>query len=175
MKTVAILAIIGAILCGIFGYGAYAYINAHNQQEPVAQAIEPAEQAPQPPTPEEILQLVNEERAKVGVPPLQVFEPAMQSAQFKAEDMATRNYFAHTAPGTDRNNGLDYLYEIDNNQCRIVNENIRRNGDDNSSQAALDGWKNSEPHYKAMVDPRYVFTGVGVYGHMLVQHFCIPY
>ena len=126
-----------------------------------------------PPTPEEILKLVNEERSKVGVAPLEVFEPAMQSAQFKAEDMVKRDYFAHTSPGSDRNNGLDYFYSLDNQTCRFVGENIRRNGDVKTSLAAIEGWKSSKPHYEAMINPEYTLTGIGISGDMIVQHFCI--
>lgn len=128
-----------------------------------------------PPTAEELLELVNAERASVGVAPLRIDSRLNLSAQWKSDDMAENNYFAHIKPGETRNNGLDYLLEIDEGLCRTVSENMTDNtiAEDNYSQMSFNSWKKSPPHYKAMINPDYTLTGFGVSGTKVVQHFCI--
>jgi len=48
----------------------------------------------------EIVRLINEERAKVGAPPLEVDPVLMEVARLRSEDMVKRGYFAHTDPVT---------------------------------------------------------------------------
>lgn len=122
---------------------------------------------------DEILRLVNIERAKVGVPPLKLMAAATQSAQFKADDMVQRNYFSHTAPDSDRNNGLDYLDSLENT-CSNISENIFWGRSVNTSKSAIDGWISSDKHYEAMINPSYEYTGVGIAENKVVQHFCTP-
>ena len=125
------------------------------------------------PTAQEMLELVNKERAKYGVAPLVLDERLNKSAQIKAEDMDKNNYFAHQ----DKNGkqGYSYIFETTNHECSYAGENIYK-WYDATSQSAFDWWKNSEPHYKAILNPEYKTTGFGIAGeqNMTVQHFCIP-
>lgn len=135
-----------------------------------------------PPTREELLQLVNEERAKVGVAPLSADPMLEESAQWKADDMVTFSYFDHKRPGESVNNGLDYLAKLDleaGDRCSYIGENIVDNVNvetgepyDNTSIGAVNAWVNSEPHHKAMIDPKYTLTGFGISGTKVVEHFC---
>lgn len=126
----------------------------------------------QPPTVEELLRLVNEERARVGVKPLKLDPLLNKSAQYKAQDMIDRNYFAHKAPGTDRNNGLDYAEQL-GVDCVYISENISwADKGENTSESAMIGWMNSKPHREALQDSRYESTGIGISGNKIVQHFC---
>jgi len=136
---------------------------------PVAstQTVQPEQK---PPTVDELLRLVNAERVKVGVAPLVIDERLNQSAQYKAQDMIDRNYYAHKDPDTGLNNGLAYAKTI-GAPCQIwISENIVMNS--HSSLFAVSEWKNSPPHYKAMIDPRYESTGFGIAGDKVVEHFC---
>lgn len=54
----------------------------------------------------EIVRLINEERAKVGAPPLAVDPVLMEVARLRSKDMVDRGYFAHTDPVTG-----EYLYQ----------------------------------------------------------------
>lgn len=126
---------------------------------------------PKEPTVDELLKLVNAERAKVGVKPLTLDPLLIESAMFKAQHMNKYNYFGHVAPGEKGNNGLDYAEQL-GVKCLYLSENLSEQGTYNTSGAAIAGWKSSKPHYKAMVDPRYESTGIGIDGKKVVQHFC---
>ncbi len=133
-----------------------------------------------PPDATELLELVNAERAKIGVSPLAPFDAAMKSAQYKADDMVTNDYFGHKAPGTDRNNGLDYLDSLHNGTCLLFSENIA--AEMTTSWSAIDtidgdGWMSSKPHREAILDSRYDLTGFGITeepngNYVVVEHFC---
>ena len=51
-----------------------------------------------PPDAQEMLELVNKERAKVGAAPLKLDERLNASAQEKANDMQNRGYYDHKSP-----------------------------------------------------------------------------
>ncbi len=53
-----------------------------------------------PPDAQEMLELVNQERARIGVAPLVMDENVQKSAQLKADDMAAKGYRQHIIPGT---------------------------------------------------------------------------
>jgi len=50
-------------------------------------------------TPGAILQVINQDRANRGVPPLRLNVSLRNAAKNKADDMFNQNYFAHTSPG----------------------------------------------------------------------------
>lgn len=138
-------------------------------------AVEPTVQkpTPKPPTVDELLKLVNEERVKVGVAPLTVNSDVQRSAQLKAEDMYNNNYFSHIMPSTGKvlNQEMDNLLSAN---CVDSSENIVDNDKfSNTASGAVSAWKNSPPHYQAMIDGQYTQTGFGVAGDKIVQHFCI--
>lgn len=114
---------------------------------------------------EEVVRLVNEERAKYGLQPLQISETLMQSARAKSEDMATRNYSSHTDP-----NGYTMYKELN------VGENIAYGF--NKSYNAINWWLNSEGHRANILNPNYKYIGVGFaknstseYTYYWTQHF----
>lgn len=148
---------------------------AIKDQKPVKTASVAATEL-SPPTRAELLRLVNEQRAKVGVKPL-VESPLLdQSAQWKADDEIRYSYFGHVKPGTIGNDGLDYLESI-GSPCGAgnVSENLsRENYPPYTAQAAVTGWVHSKLHYQAMINPRYTLTGFGIADNQLVEHFCSP-
>lgn len=131
-----------------------------------------------PPTVDELLRLVNEERAKVGVKPLRLDPLLNKSAQWKSDDMVNRNYFGHWPETMDgKPNTEKYTMNLElriavGRMCVSSSENISWGDKVNTSESAMVGWINSEPHYKAMVDPRYESTGIGISGNKIAQHFC---
>lgn len=117
----------------------------------------------------DILRLVNEERAKVGVAPL-VEDPRLdESAKQKADDMANNHYFGHENP-TTKYHGYEYIRKTAPGSCAHSSENLL--GNYTSAQAAMDGWMNSKAHREALLDARYDITGIAVAGGNIVQHFC---
>lgn len=123
-------------------------------------------------TVDEVFKLVNQERVKAGVPPLVLDERLNKSAQAKADDMKTNNYFEHVNPKTGvRGYTLIPIAEIG---CVFQSENLSKEQNYNYSDAAttVNGWLESTPHRKAMLDARYDLTGFGISGPYVVEHFC---
>ena len=173
MKTRAvIIAILGLLTIAVAGY---AYIAVTPPTEPDNGQIQQVKSKYEdgPPTAEDLLELVNAEREKVGVAPLKIDANVQKSAQLKADDMAKNNYFDHV--DANGKHGYEYIKDHAPNLCKQVSENITDNtvAEDNYSQMSFYSWKSSPPHYKAMINPEYTLTGFGVSGTKVVQHFCI--
>ena len=152
------------------------------QQNAVRAAQEQAQSKPEPskydvgpPDPQELLELVNEERKRVGVPPLQYDANVAKSAQLKAEDMAARGYRQHEIPGV----GNTYTPEMHqllfgDAQCARISENLawsKSKSDTNSRQMFL-AWMESKPHREALQSADYDRVGFGVANSLATQHFC---
>lgn len=99
---------------------------------------------------EEVVKLVNEERAKYGLQPLEISEKLMQTAREKSEDMATNNYFSHTDP-----NGYTMAMELN------LAENIHAGSI--TPEGAVRNWLNSKLHRENILNPNYKYIGVGFY------------
>jgi len=108
-------------------------------------------------TPERILELTNQERAKRGLQPLRLNQTLNQAAQLKAGDMFAFNYWSHTSPsGRDpwsffKEAGYRYLY---------AGENLAR--DFMNSEAVVRAWMNSPAHRENILNGRYQEIGLAV-------------
>lgn len=106
---------------------------------------------------QEILRLVNEERAKNGLAALTLSDKLCEIATLKAEDMAENNYFDHTSPtyGTPfdmlRQFGVSY---------RSAGENIAAG--QRTPEEVMNGWMNSSGHRANILSESYTELGVGV-------------
>jgi BH1803 protein len=130
-----------------------------------------------PADPQEILELVNQERARIGVAPLAMDENVQKSAQLKANDMEVKGYRQHIIPGTRYTLSNEMAYWI-NKSCSKSSENLIWRSDNGieTTGGAFDGWMGSEPHRKAIQNPKYTKTGIAVSPdkRIVVQHFCVP-
>lgn len=168
-----------------------------NASEQPKQAVAAPVVEQQPPTVEELLRLVNEERAKVGVKPLKLNKAKMVTAQWKADDMYKNNYFSHYPPVIDGKPNTQKvtlnheMAELTRKACVESSENIVAH---NTSSGAISWWLNSKPHREAMQDSKYESTGIGIRyvkripgskvesskpfsgdlkeSYLIVQHFC---
>ena len=106
---------------------------------------------------EEVVRLVNEEREKKGLQPLEISEKLMKTAREKSDDMFENDYFSHTNP-----NGYNMARDLN------VSENISAM---NSPSQAMEGWKNSsEGHFTInILDSKAKYIGVG-YATGIKQH-----
>ena len=100
----------------------------------------------------EIVDLVNEERAKANLSPLQIDDSLMQSAMQRSAELSI--YWDHERP-----NGLS---------CFSVNKKI--NGENIGAGASsvtiiMDKWMNSPGHKAQIVNSKYNSIGVGYYNH----------
>lgn len=164
------LLVILPIFCVIYIW----YTNSTNNVTKVAETVatEPKVVTPQPPTVSELLRLVNAERLKTNASPLVIDERLNQSAQFKADDMFTNNYFGHADPTTGKRNGLEKVWELTAHACTYASENLTQNTQANDSRSAVKAWVSSPAHYQAMIDPEYTLTGFGISDSYITEHFC---
>lgn len=132
-----------------------------------------------PPDAQEILELVNKERTKVGVAPLKLDERLNASAQEKADDMQNRDYYDHKSP--DGIEGYSLVFKHMPNRCRYASENLAKvssaDGKVGNSRFTIDNWmRSTKGHREAILDAKYSLVGFGIskqgYDLIVVQHFC---
>lgn len=105
---------------------------------------------------QEVIQLVNQERAKEGLPALKYDWELARVAKYKSRDMKDQNYFSHNSPvyGSPftmmRNFGINY---------RSAGENIAR-GQRSASQV-VNAWMNSSGHRANIMSSDFTHIGVG--------------
>jgi uncharacterized protein YkwD len=130
------------------------------------------------------LQLVNQDRAANGLPPL-VPDPLLdQVAQYHAQDMLNRGYFAHNSP--DGKTPRDRYLMFGGSQYVGVGENLSLYQDLRVPGMSYEltwmfqeGWMKSPGHRQNILRPQFVSFGYGVvYGpgakQLAVQMFSIP-
>ncbi len=179
MKKVIVITIILALVTGVGG-GVWLKTRLDAQAAAgVAQEQAESKYDVGPPDAQEMLELVNQERAKVGVAPLRLDERLNASAQEKADDMQNRGYYGHVSPEGTR--GTLFVFKHMPSKCRYAGENLAEvsNTDSKfgSSRFTIDNWMHStKGHREAILDAKYSLVGFGVskqgYDLIVVQHFC---
>ena len=105
---------------------------------------------------DQVVALVNEERAKNGLQPLSNNTDLSEVAYIKAVDMAENNYFEHTSPtyGSpfDMMNTFGITYTA-------AAENIAQGY--TTAESVMEGWMNSDGHKANILNPDYTEIGVG--------------
>jgi uncharacterized YkwD family protein/spore coat assembly protein SafA len=120
---------------------------------------------------QQVVKLVNAERAKVGVKPLTSDWELARVARFKSEDMRDNRYFDHNSPiyGTPfqmmKSFGINY---------RAAGENIAAG--QTTAESVMKAWMNSPGHKQNILSPNFTHIGVGYakggsYGHYWTQQF----
>ncbi len=117
---------------------------------------------------QEVVRLVNVERAKAGLPALKSDWELARVAEHKSQDMHDKGYFDHTSPtyGTPftmmKNYGITY---------KSAGENIAK-GQRTAAQV-VDAWMNSAGHRANILNKNYTHIGVGYVadGHYWTQMF----
>lgn len=120
---------------------------------------------------EEVINLINKEREKAGLQPLQTDETLMKAANVRVKEISS--YFSHTRP-----NGESYITAATEAGYpnRYVGENIT--GFANTPKWAVENWTESEGHRKNYMKSEYTRIGVAYlydqdseYGSYWVQLF----
>ena len=117
-----------------------------------------------------MINLVNQERQKYGLKPLEVDYQLVKLARMKSQDMVDKNYFSHQSPtyGSPfdmmKNAGVRY---------RWAGENIAGAGSVERAHTAL---MNSEGHRANILNANFTHIGIGIvkggpYGMMFTQMF----
>lgn len=118
-----------------------------------------------------IFDLVNAEREKAGLKPLVRDARLDGTAQERADDMTSRNYFSHYDPITGES-----LVDIKPivTDCAEASENISnaiyQSPDMNKS--VVDSWMLSKLHHDAILLADYDNAGIGLNGTKIALHFC---
>lgn len=103
---------------------------------------------------EEVLAIVNSERAKAGISPLMTDKSLSDAASIRAEELTVS--FSHTRP-----DGSDCFSAIKNASFDMWGENIAKGYA--SSAEVMDGWMHSEGHRKNILNSGFTKIGIGYY------------
>ncbi len=103
-----------------------------------------------------ILNLVNQEREKVGLSLLSLNDELCAVAQMKAEDMAENNYFSHNSPAYG--SAFDMMKEYNINYM-AAGENIAKG--QRSADFVMRSWMRSQGHRNNILREKYEEIGVG--------------
>lgn len=107
----------------------------------------------------QVADLVNKERAKVGLKPLILDTNLSKVARLKSQDMNDKNYFDHYSPTYG---SLDNMLKKFGISYRYAGENIAQG--QQTPEQVMKSWMNSEGHRKNILSPNYTHIGVGHYG-----------
>jgi len=101
--------------------------------------------------------LTNEERQAQKLPTLKVSAVLNKAATMKAEDMATKRYFAHTSPD---GKSPWYWLKLVGYKYQYAGENLAINFND--SEDVTEAWMNSPTHKANIVKGNYTEIGTGI-------------
>ncbi|MBO0651312.1 CAP domain-containing protein [Streptomyces triculaminicus] len=106
---------------------------------------------------QQVVDMVNAERARHGCSPVTVNAKLQAAAQGHSDDMAARDYYAHTSPDGrgpgDRISAAGYRWST-------YGENIFKSPKD--ARTAMDGWMKSPGHRANILNCAFKEMGVGV-------------
>jgi len=122
----------------------------------------------------DVVQLVNQERAKYGLPGLKPDWQVARVARHKSQEMRDKGYFSHTSPTFGSPFEMLKAYNI---SYRAAGENIAMG--QSTPQEVVRAWMNSEGHRKNILSKNFTHIGVGyVEGgsgrHYWTQMFITP-
>lgn len=115
---------------------------------------------------DEVVTLVNAERAKRGLRPLVHRADVKNVAEKKAMDMINSNYFSHTSPNYGSPFNMLKTFGI---SYRSAGENIAKG--QRSPREVMNAWMNSSGHRANILNAKYNGIGVGYYNGAWVQLF----
>ncbi|MDR3119808.1 MAG: CAP domain-containing protein [Clostridiales bacterium] len=104
-----------------------------------------------------VVQLVNAERAAVGLLPLAVDGTLFEAAQFKCLDMAEFGYFAHESPNYGSAEALLSRFNVD---FSYWGENLASGQP--SPETVVQAWMDSPGHKANILNEHYEYIGVGL-------------
>lgn len=106
----------------------------------------------------EVVRLVNVERQKNGLNPLELDAELSRVARIKSQDMATKGYFSHTSPTYGSPFDMMKQFGI---KYSAAGENIAMGQP--SAEAVVKAWMNSEGHRANILSKNFTKIGVGYY------------
>lgn len=138
-------------------------------QQPAPQQPAPQQPAPQQPAPapqpqptqltareQQMLNLINRDRAAHGLRPLQADMRLTRLARLKSQDIVDNNYFAHQSP--TYGSAFD-MFRANNISFIRGGENLSKAGSVEASHLRL---MNSTNHRANLLNPHYTHIGIGI-------------
>jgi uncharacterized YkwD family protein len=107
---------------------------------------------------QKVVELVNVERQKYGLPALYYDSAISDVARTKSADMAVNNYFSHYSPTYGMASDMLLSFGI---TWTAWGENIASGQD--TPEEVVSQWMNSPSHRDNILSPNFVFIGVGYY------------
>ncbi|MFW5677633.1 MAG: CAP domain-containing protein [Acetivibrio ethanolgignens] len=104
----------------------------------------------------QVVQLVNQERAKAGLSPLAYNEKLSRVADLKAADMRDNNYFSHNSPTYGSPFDMMKSFGI---SYKAAGENIAKG--QKTPQSVMNAWMNSSGHRANILNSQYEQIGIG--------------
>lgn len=104
----------------------------------------------------EVLALVNQERAKAGLKPLTMDWELQRVARYKSDDMANKGYFSHTSPTYGSPFDMMKQFGV---SYRTAGENIAKG--QRTPQEVMTSWMNSSGHRANILKADFTHIGVG--------------
>lgn len=115
----------------------------------------------------QVVTLVNQERAKAGLPALKVTNSTLRLVALdKAKDMYNNNYFSHTSPTYGSPFDMMKKYGV---TYRAAGENIAKG--QRTPQEVMTAWMNSAGHRANILSASFTTIGVAYYNGVWVQEF----
>lgn len=119
---------------------------------------------------QQMVNLVNQERTKQGLKPLEVDMRLVKAARLKSQDMITKNYTSHISP--TYGSPFDMMKSM-GISFNTAGENLAGAG---TVDRAFTNLMNSAGHRANMMNPNYTKIGIGIiqggpYGLMITQMF----
>ena len=116
----------------------------------------------------EVIRLVNEQRAQHGLKSLTTNWELSRVARYKSQDMVDKRYFSHTSPTYGSPFQMIKSFGI---SYRTAGENIAYG--QRTPQAVVNAWMNSSGHRANILNASYTQIGVGYVanGHYWTQMF----
>ncbi|MFF2908206.1 CAP domain-containing protein [Paenibacillus sp. NPDC057934] len=115
---------------------------------------------------QQIVTLVNKERAAAGLSPVSALDSLNKVAATKATDMRTNNYFDHTSPTYGSPFDMMKSFGI---TYRAAGENIAMG--QRSPEEVMTAWMNSPGHRANILNKDFNYIGVGFDNNYWVQEF----
>ncbi|PAQ13435.1 sporulation protein [Bacillaceae bacterium SAOS 7] len=105
---------------------------------------------------QQVVTLTNKERAKVGLPALQIDNQLSKVARKKSEDMLANNYFSHTSPTYGSPFDMMKQFGI---TYQAAGENIAKG--QRTPEEVVKAWMNSPGHKANILSKDFTYIGVG--------------
>ncbi len=115
---------------------------------------------------QEVVRLVNIERAKYNLAPLIMDKELTEVARLKSQDMNNKKYFSHTSPTYGSPFDMLKTYNI---TYKSAGENIAKG--QRTAEAVVNAWMNSEGHRRNILSSTFTHIGVGFDNYYWTQMF----